>query len=555
MKTKLFKKTFVRCPQNAKMLILFFLLNLIVPFVTAQSTEKVTIEGKEYYIHTVKAGESLYSIGKLYSVPESVIAQANRNSFLVLQVGERLKIPVNNSQPEDNDYFIHIVQPNQTLAYLCAKFSVSAADIYSLNPQAKNGIKVGDYLKIPEKPLDIHVPGDYNSIISYTGTPCDEFVYKPREMSFNVAIMLPFHINKNHSVYWSNVTEADALEMFGGAERFLEFYEGCLMAVDSIRKEGVSINLYVYDTQNDDNVVKAILQKQEMKNMDLIIGPVYPENVKLVAAFAKQNQINMVSPLTQTDDILSTNPFLFQVNSSIDTRIFAISNYLKKFENSNIIVVHNGSQSDLDDLNSFEYHLGNANLTFSAINFKTQSGVTGLKRLLNTAKRNILLIPSTDEIFVTEVVNKVFAISSQYDITTFASYNWTRYSNLELEYYQALDIHLHSTTFVDYEHWRAKEFIEKYRLIFKAEPSNYSFQGYDVALYFLSALKHYGPNFQFCMLASPRFRVSEGVQCKFKFQQYNNTGGYENYGVSILKYTPDYNLIELDLNATVPYNE
>lgn len=65
--------------------------------------------------------------------------------------------------------------------------------------------------------------------------------------------------------------------------RMVEYYEGFLMAVDSLKEKGVSIDIYTYDTYNNTSSVKSILAKDEMKNMNIIFGPAYPEQVKPVA--------------------------------------------------------------------------------------------------------------------------------------------------------------------------------------------------------------------------------------------------------------------------------
>ena len=45
----------------------------------------------------------------------------------------------------------------------------------------------------------------------------------------------------------------------------LEYYEGFLMAVDSLKEKGVSIDLYSYDTHNNTSSIKNILDRSELK--------------------------------------------------------------------------------------------------------------------------------------------------------------------------------------------------------------------------------------------------------------------------------------------------
>ena len=77
------------------------------------------------------------------------------------------------------------------------------------------------------------------------------------------------------------------------------------MAINDLRELGISIDLFVYDTQRDSVTVDAIFRKHEMKKMDLIIGPVYSENFDIAANFANEHRINIVSPLSRKKELLT----------------------------------------------------------------------------------------------------------------------------------------------------------------------------------------------------------------------------------------------------------
>lgn len=79
--------------------------------------------------------------------------------------------------------------------------------------------------------------------------------------------------------------------------RMVEYYEGFLIAVDSLKRQGVSVDLYTYDTKGSTNVISSILSKPEIKNMDIIFGPVHTSNIEPLANFAERNKIRLVVPL------------------------------------------------------------------------------------------------------------------------------------------------------------------------------------------------------------------------------------------------------------------
>ena len=78
----------------------------------------------------------------------------------------------------------------------------------------------------------------------------------------------------------------------------VEYYEGFLMAVDSLKKSGVSIDLYTYDSGNAKSSLSPILNRKELKEMNIIFGPMHSSHIKPLADFARNNNINLVIPFS-----------------------------------------------------------------------------------------------------------------------------------------------------------------------------------------------------------------------------------------------------------------
>ena len=81
--------------------ILLFIVCWIVAAATVQaqnqtqkSTSIVTIGGESYYVHTVKPGDTFYSLCKVYDTDEDSIRASNPHVADGLQAGQVIKIPV-----------------------------------------------------------------------------------------------------------------------------------------------------------------------------------------------------------------------------------------------------------------------------------------------------------------------------------------------------------------------------------------------------------------------------------------------------------------------------
>lgn len=67
------------------------------------------------------------------------------------------------------------------------------------------------------------------------------------------------------------------------------------MAVDSLKRQGASINVYAYDSEESESTVRRILSDPILKEMDLIIAPENDSHIKLIADFGLANDINVVN--------------------------------------------------------------------------------------------------------------------------------------------------------------------------------------------------------------------------------------------------------------------
>ena len=118
------------------------------------------------------------------------------------------------------------------------------------------------------------------------GIPCTPVNDNP--VIYNVALLLPFFsqmINEEMGVPLDTIAEEGTyvpLQRQQGlrGKSFAEFYEGFLLAVDSMKKTGFSVNLHVYDTERDTMKTKKIVRDMSLIQPDLIIGPVYSEDVQ-----------------------------------------------------------------------------------------------------------------------------------------------------------------------------------------------------------------------------------------------------------------------------------
>ena len=112
--------------------------------------------------------------------------------------------------------------------------------------------------------------------------------------------------------------------------------------------------------------------------------------------------------------------------------------------------------------------------------------------------------------------------------------------SISIENYHHVRLRYLSPYFTDYKRPLVRRFVAQYRDIFSAEPSRFSFQGYDVSFYFLSALSRYGKDFRNCL---PDFPM-ELTQMNFNFERVSPMGGFMNKSLLITSYERNFDILD-----------
>lgn len=493
-----------------------------------KSREQITVNGRKFYLHDVEKGQTLYAISREYGIPVNEITAANPEVTLGLKPGQSLKIPMKESRdinaaltPGDSLRFkFHKVEKGETLYSLSKRYNYSKEEIKIQNPALEEGLKIGMIIKIPLPENEIRTPLVPVIVpIEKKETP----VFKDQ---YNIAILLPFYLGINDSL-----AAADDNQIYNKSSIALSFYNGALMAVDSMKRSGFKANIFVYDSGNDSLVTAGILNKPEIKEMDLIIGPLYLSGSEQVASFGKKHNITVIAPLIQQNKILFNNTHVLKAVPSQITQIEEIAKYIYlKFSKENILIVHNDNFKERGLVSSFKQKANQLNPdTVKEINY-SKKGFPFVLGALSVHKKNIIILPSAEQAFVTEVIHQLHKVKDKYKIVIFGTENFLSFENIDPIYLQDLSVHISTPFFINYSDSIVERFNNLFFSIYKTDPDKFAFHGYDIALFNLLELKNNGTNF----ISSVDQRTFNGLQTGVNFIKTGMESGLENKFIFII---------------------
>ncbi|MFA5817079.1 MAG: LysM peptidoglycan-binding domain-containing protein [Bacteroidales bacterium] len=541
------------------------------PTPVKRSNNQITINGKNFYLHEVLKGQTLFGISKEYKVSEEEIKKLNpdlnkKSVFpgMVLRIPDIGTTAKPSAGKEEIKFFTHTVLPKETFFSISRRYGIKVDEIRELNPEARWGLKTGQIIKIPKDKITISQKNpvteektvkagiddsDQGSEKERADRPCRVKPFPHENENFQLAILLPLNITQNDTLSYSDTLKPEHF-------RFYEFLEGVYLAIDSMRLEGLNLTVEVFDTERNPETIRGIIENDKLKEADLIIGPVFRNEIEIVAAFAKSKHIPMVSPLS-TYDVVKSNPYAFQVRNNLPRQIELATNYLGSKYNQNVLVIGQMSEKASPDFIRFLGNLGPQikehdpakKATFKTIYFSetsrnfmnADSQIIRLDSYLSASLPNFIILPSENEVFITEVINELHQKSTTQNIHVFGLNQWV-FAHLDLGNLYNVNLELYSDfdyPFVDYTDPLVLNFCRKYKENWNIEPSNYSFQGFDIAYFFTRALFQFGRNLTSSVPCWTEYLNHPSMLTPMRFQSNSNANGFDNHAVTIIRYQKD----------------
>lgn len=481
------------------------------------TADTVVVNGNSYVMHTVEKGQTLFSLAKYYnSTVDDMVAQ-NPEAESGLRIGQVLKIkidaaPVMRSAPTSS----YVVKSGDTLFSIAKYFGVTAEELRKLNNGMPSGLLIGDTLLIP---------GNAKVNVNQTSGVAKQ----TKDDVYDIALMLPFYASYKDTMETRDFRLRDAA---------LQLYRGAMLAADSLERNGLKARVHVYDVLDNKMMVRAVLKKEEMKRVDLVIGPLFKDIIAEVSDWCNANDVHMVVPVQQPNRILLNAVNMSKSVSGSATQWMTMARYVSgKFPKDNVLLVDSKILDDRKLVDAFKeewFRLKQDSLK-NVVTFNDAASFTMDGKL--PLGKCAVVVPTADK----KVIGAVFKALGSRDVEVFGLESWDTMDAISISDRNRYHVHFPQNTFIDYADEDVQQWIENYRSKYKSEPSSFAFVGYDIMLYYGRGLKQFGSEFpnHFSEM------IGDYLATQFDFFRASKDSGFENAGINIIR-TDNYQLVRVN---------
>ena len=526
-----------------------------VPAPVTVSQEKVKLNGKVYLSHVVLEKQTLYGIARAYGVSEEELYEANpslretglqKNAILLIPYKEQapgVAKPAENAAPANQGYVEHVVRWYEDLDDIARRYELTAQEIMDYNGLKNRKLSTRQVLKIPvkkegeeaqqEEILQEQTEGESTVEV----VPVDTLEVSMPVLPDNApvvsdSVLLAQRVKDKADFSLILPLRANA----GGSEINMDFYSGVLMALRDLEAEGVKAHMHVYDLNAGIPPIEDLVQS------DFVLGPVASRDIEAILQRV-DGRVPVISPLDQKAAALSAYYKNFvQAPAAIDHQYEDLAQWVKEdlAPTDKVILITEKGADNVTAPVAIRSALARRELTYEILNYAIADGRTIPATLaeMMAAKDtlNRVIVASENEAFTGDVVRNLGIMQGKgYEITMYAPSKVRTFETIEGSAYHDADLHICTSYHVDYSDPKVDRFVHAYRALFRTEPSQFAFQGYDTARFFVVRCLRYGDGWT----RNLGMERSSGLHTDFLFIPDEN-GNNHNRAVRRVVFKKDY---------------
>ena len=419
---------------------------------------------------------------------------------------------------------IHKVKRKETVFGIAKDNGLTIEELLNANPEMKQPgyeLKKGDFIFIP---YPSSTPAKTQTAAQ---TSAQTKVADSKSKAIRVGVMLPLH-NEN-----------------GDGTRMTEYYRGVLMACDSLRCNGISVDVHAWNVAENADINKT-LRDNAAAQCDVIIGPLYSTQVKALSDFSRKHGIKVLIPFSINAPELLSNPNLFQVyQSPTDFNESVISRFLDKFAGYHTVFIDCNDTTSRKGIFTFglRRRMETMGRSHSITNLKSSDAY--FSKAFSRVMPNVVVLntgrsPELNVAFAK--LNNLTMNDAKVSVSMFGYTEWMMYTKYNLDNYYKYNVFIPAAFYTNPLSAKTARIEQKYRWNFHADMlqalPRFAITGFDQAYYFIKGLSMYGSKFT----GAAGVVGYTPIQTPLRFVRVGDNGGYRNNSMLMVHYTPGHKI-------------
>ena len=312
-------------------------------------------------------------------------------------------------------------------------------------------------------------------------------------------------------------------------QTMVEFYRGFLMAADSVRAEGVSLEIYAVDCGTTPAEMSEVLGRGGMQQMDCIVGPAVASQADVLARFCKQWGIQLLMPFNTPVTVDRDCPSVFENVAPQEVTYAGGSQLLlENFPDANFVFLTTGQQDarGIALQKNLKARLDDYGLYYTTLDVK--NGYDGVTERLDKSHKNVFLTDTADEAAFNGLSSYLLTLKESHPSCAVSLVGFPEWLSLGSQYsaqLHALDAYVFSTFYSNPLSGHALRFNQSYRNNFKQVPlsanPSIAMTGFDLGLFAMQSTS------------------LKPLQHGFAFRQESTDGAYVNHFVQLVHFQPN----------------
>nr|WP_315257368.1 LysM peptidoglycan-binding domain-containing protein [uncultured Flavobacterium sp.] len=495
--------------------------------------------------HTVLPKETKFSIAKKYNITIEELERKNPEIVTNLEIGYELLIkgsrpktapktvvtetktaPVNTipiAKAEPVSYIDYTVKPKETFYSLSKQYGLTQQQLVDLNPALSSGVQEGMVLKVPSKSNQIASNSAKQNVVLTT---------KNSNHKKTLVLLFPFNVAKNGGdTISSNVNRLNNDKFLNMT---LDFYSGALMAIDSAKQVGVTMDVKIFDsneTKTTSNTA-TIFSNNDLANADAVVGPFYQSNVEKMANMLEQSNVPVISPLSKDEG--NPAPNLYQSIVPVADLKSAMFDFMNAKQGNIIAVIDKKKETIRKYILENQKEVKIAPLTPTG-----GLNIEGFKSQFVKDRMNYVILETGNTGMIKYTINAMVSVMSAYQVQLVILEPNETLDTDEISFENLMKLHLmYPSATRENNSPEALLFMQSYRKKNKVNPSTYAIRGFDITFDTMMRLSQ-DKTYQ----ETAETMITEQVESKFEYHK-KEEGGYVNKGVYILYYDTDLTVKE-----------